>query len=181
MQTRLYMKEGSAFDLPASPEKSSPRSQFVMPFLVIVALIVVLIAGLYMLGSNRKANPKKSPIGAKTAVVTPTILPTVTASPSATPEPVKREDLTIAVLNGSGTAGAASGISSRLKALGYTVQRVGNADGFTYQEITVKIKPDKKQFIQQLKTDIVQSAPNSTVTVEDLGTGNVDAEVIVGK
>lgn len=181
MQQRLYMKEGSAFDLPSSPEKSSSLSQFIMPFFVILALIIVLLVGLYMLGANRKAKIEKSPVGTKTTALSPSMAPSITASPSATPEPLKRSDLTIAVLNGSGTAGAAAGISSHLKGLGYNVQRVGNADVFTYQDITVKISSSKKQFTQQLKTDIVGSAPNTTVTVEDAATGTVDAEVIVGK
>ena len=174
------MKEESAFsELTSDPQKGTARFQFFMPFLVIAALIIVLLAGLYVLGATtKKSAEKKSPVPTK-AVATQTPAPTLT--PAATPKLLARKDLQGAVLNGSGTAGAAGKVSSHFRSLGDTGSKVGNADQFTYQDITITIDPEQKAYSEQLKTDVQEGAPNSTVTIEEGVPVGVDAQVVVGR
>jgi anionic cell wall polymer biosynthesis LytR-Cps2A-Psr (LCP) family protein len=47
------------------------------------------------------------------------------------------QPLRVEVLNGNGTAGAASDMSQRLQSLGFQVESIGNADSSAYQETTV--------------------------------------------
>jgi LCP family protein required for cell wall assembly len=49
------------------------------------------------------------------------------------------QPLTLEVLNGSGTDGAASAMSQRLQSLGYTVESIGNAGTNSYAETTVVV------------------------------------------
>ena len=52
---------------------------------------------------------------------------------------VATEPLSLEVLNGSGTNGAASEMSQRLESLGYTVESIGNAGTSSYVETTVVV------------------------------------------
>ena len=201
MQNRLYMKQDSPFqDFPAYVEKSSPKSKFVIIFVVVLFLLVGTLAGLYFLGiTSKKSSSTMMPV--PTQAIVPTAVPeaspsaSVNAKPSGsakptgkiTPSPtvvskktVDRSLLTIAVLNGSGTAGAAKQISAALNGLGYTIKTVGNADSFTYTNITIKIKKSKSSFLDQLKTDI-SSKVSTPVTTQTDDTIATDAHVIVGK
>ncbi|MEK7571516.1 MAG: LytR C-terminal domain-containing protein [Patescibacteria group bacterium] len=179
MQSLIYMQEGTAEHLPASLEKSASRSQFLMPFFVIVALIVALLTGLYLLGATTK---KDTPL--LSAKPTATTVPTLTFVPTASqtiPTPLARKDFSIIVLNGSGIAGSAGGISSQLQSLGYTITRTGNAARFNYQGITILLQEKESPYLAQLQTDIEEAAAGKTITVETDETITTDAEVIVGR
>lgn len=92
-----------------------------------------------------------------------------------------RSSLVLAVLNGSGEAGAAKGVSAYLESLGYKIARVGNADVFTYKNFTVIVKRNKSGFAGLLKKDLSANPAYASVSasISDDITG--DAEVIVGK
>jgi hypothetical protein len=94
---------------------------------------------------------------------------------------VDRKDLKIAVLNGSGTPGAAKGTSTHLEELGYVITKVDNADGFEYKGLTIKIKKNKSDaYLPLLRKDLAEdSKAEITTKVDD--TIETDAEVIVGK
>jgi len=120
-------------------------------------------------------------------VVTPSVNPTkstVTKTPSPTQKATVTKAagvLTISVLNGSGTKGEASKAAELLRAKGFDIGTVGNADNYDYQETIVKLKKDKmdskQAIIDALKGTYVVS---STVVELDAGASS-DGEVIVGK
>ncbi len=185
-------------DFPSYIERSSQKPRVFLIFGLLLLLVIGLFAGLYFLGVSSK---KSSVASVPTPIVTPTILPTesaatasgettTTPSEKTTPSPTEktdkktsseRSDLQISVLNGSGVVGAAKGISSHLRGLGYTIKTVGNADSFTYTNITVKVKKSSKAALTQLKKDIQEY--DSELTIEDSvdDTISTDAVVIVGK
>src|SRR6185369_800473 len=135
---------------------------------------VIILVGLYFLGASKKGSIKAAPA----ATPTPTIVQQI---PTATPTPgtLDRSKLNLVVLNGSGVAGAAKGISSRLGDVGYTVKKVGNAERFDYKGVTILVTKAKKGYGDLLKKDLAGKADSITVTVDD--TISEDAEVIVGK
>ena len=164
--------------------------------------VIIILIGLYVLGASKKSS---SPI-VPTVTVTPTIIPVVTKGPditdtptgkqtptpspksgkiSPTPTPTKqsatldRSKLKVAVLNGSGIAGAAKNISSYLSGLGYDVTTVGNAKTFDYTNLTIVITKAKSPYLTLLKKDLAQKSASISATVDD--TINTDAEVIIGK
>src|SRR3989338_5182280 len=120
-------------------------------------------------------------------VVTPSVNPTkstVTKTPSPTQKATVTKAagvLTISVLNGSGTKGEASKAAELLRAKGFDIGTVGNADNYDYQETIVKLKKDKmdskQAIIDALKGTYVVS---STVVELDAGASS-DGEVIIGK
>lgn len=110
----------------------------------------------------------------------PTLSPTKTATSSIDKATgLDRANLTIAVQNGSGIAGAATKASNFLKDLGYSVVSSGNADNFDYENTVIEVKSTKKAYLDLLKKDL-----GTTYTIGSTSaafTGSSDAVVIVGK
>lgn len=118
---------------------------------------------------------------------TPTPKPTTKVTPTpakGTPTPttsadLNRENLKVAVLNGSGEAGAATKASDALKKLGYTVISSGNADNFDYATTEIQVKSTKKSYLDMLKRDLSDIYTITSATADYAG--SADAVVIVGK
>lgn len=105
---------------------------------------------------------------------TPTKAPT--AAPADTD--IDRADLSIAVQNGSGVAGAATDASDFLEGLGYEVVSTGNADNFEYTETVIRVKSSMKEYLDQLEEDLSGEYTVGSATADY--TGEADALVIVG-
>ena len=201
------MNEGVSFqEFPQALERSSKKSRIIVAFIILLLIAVGILIGLYLLGSRaKKPGSRVSPIPTPTITQAPSVSPTatvsatispspsgkMTATPKVTPTPgssiidkatgLDRSKLQISVLNGSGVPGAAKQISSSLANLGYTITSVGNADAFTYQGITIKIKKSASAYLPLLKKDVGANASNATITSTTDNTIAEDAEVIVGK
>lgn len=160
-------------DSPTYSERSSKGPVLIIVFFVVLVLVIVSAGGLYYLTTQNKHPDKTNEISQ-----IPTATPT--AKPTPTPE-LKRNELIIAVLNGSGTAGAARGISAHLTELGYTVKTVGNADGFAYRDITINIKKSKQNYLSLLQKDLEDDPSVSSISANVVDTITTDAEVIVGR
>lgn len=109
---------------------------------------------------------------------TPTpLIPTITPTPTLS---IKKEDLKIKVLNGSGTPGKASEVKNILKNKGYNDILVGNADNFNYQTTEIQIKKDYQPFFNQIKNelaDFVNLKKESSLSAET----SADIILIIGK
>lgn len=200
MQNRYYMKDEVPFsDFPAYTEKSTNKGKAFGIFMVAILLIAGLVGGLYFMGRNKKSETKAivptvapsptlkpSPTSTASASLTATPSGKVTPKPSSklTPTPsgtsskLDRSVISVAILNGSGVAGAANKTAASLRTLGYTIGATANADRFTYTGITVLVKKAQKDYGDLLKKDLSDQGA-VTVTVDD--TIPTDAQVIVGK
>jgi len=190
--SRYYMKDEVAFqDFPVYTEKTSNKARGFVILLVIILLIAAVVGGLYFLGNNKKSEPKAvvtktKPTPTQKPTETPSATPSgsitpsgkLTPTPSGTSSKLDRSKLNVAVLNGSGVAGAANRTASTLRGLGYGVGATANADKFTYTGITVVVKKSKSDYGAQLKKDLA-SLGTVTVSVDD--TIPTDAQVIIGK
>lgn len=185
-------------DLPAPVyiERSSNKSRLLFVFLFLLFLVILALVLYYffaMKGNNLFAG---TPTPTPTQTVIPT--PTESASTSATLSPsanisqkqtsaidkatkLDRSKLSIIVLNGSGQKGAAQVISTQLTDLGYTIQSVGNADAYTYKNVTVTVSKNKSAYLPLLKKDIMANSAVSSVSAKTGTVTGADAEIIVGK
>lgn len=174
MSDEQSFSEGSSF-----APKNVKKSHFVGVFFLILFVVIILLVGLYFFGASKhtflSTTNKPQPTTKPTLASKPSITPTFTPVPTQ----VKRSSLQVAVLNGSGVAGAAQGISTQLTGLGYTVKTVGNADRFDYTGITVKVKKTQSIYLELLKKDLADKTTVVTATIDD--TITTDAVVIVGK
>ena len=109
----------------------------------------------------------------------------VSQSPTETPTPepaesTAREDISVHVLNGSGVAGAAGKVADLLREKGYTKVTTGNADEYTYTDITIRAGGENKALSEQVKTDLEEDLTIAGVETADIASAS-DVEVIVGK
>jgi len=187
--------------------KNSGNKKRVILIIVGIIILVGLVA-LAVIATGGKGETEKNLTPIPTQVIeTPTPIPTDTPTPTPekgtptptpkptskiTPTPAKgtptptttsgleRSNLDIAVLNGSGEAGAATKASDVLKKLGYNVVSSGNADNFDYAETEIKVKSTKKTYLDLLKGDLEDDYTIGNATSDYTGS-EADAVVIVGK
>lgn len=184
---------------PTYVERSSGKPKIIIIFIVLLFLVIAVLVGLYFFGGMSKKSSLKVSLPIPTQVMKPPTTPsTASISASASPSGAmtasssgkqtssamgtgERSKLSVAILNGSGTPGAAKGIATYLGGLGYTIAVVGNADAFTYTNITIKVKKSMSNYLPQLKKDIAANAPSTPITTSIDDTISSDAAVIVGK
>lgn len=113
--------------------------------------------------------------------------PVATISPdveeTSTPEPeasLKREDLKVQVLNGSGVAGAAGKVQSFLQDLGYVEVAVGNASSSDFTATEISIKKDKNDYLDMLIDDLSDSYTVDEDTATLSATSTYDVVVTLG-
>jgi flagellar basal body-associated protein FliL len=181
------MSEASSFQVqqPTYVEKSSNKKRLVVIFLVVLLLLIAGLGALYLLGSSAKHSPNPTnPIPTETAA-SPTPTSSTSAQLSATPSAAlsptpNLTSLTVSVLNGSGTPGAAGKVADALKNVGLTNVTTGNANAYTYTGITVYVK-DKSNLPLVQNALHAATSPSTKVTASVDNTIPTDIEVIVGK
>ena len=176
--------------------------------ITVVLLLSVLLGGAYVFYQAQQKSTQNVESPLPTVTQSPTDRPTATPdvsptesdeedevsptstrtspSPSARPtarptggSSVDRSDISLVVLNGSGTPGAAGKFRTYLEGLGYTVSRTGNADAFDYEDITISVKAGNTALLNQLRRDLQSQGTIGEATATYTGTG--DAQVIIGQ
>lgn len=180
-----------------SSSKAPKRIITIIIFLLLVGAIV--FAATKFLGSNNQPEevvPSPTPTEfliptdtpsptPEEKEVSPTPAPTSKPSPRPTTNPldkssgIDRSTISIAVQNGSGTAGAGSKMADYLRSFGYKIASIGNADNFDYASTAIQVASGKSSLLALLKKDVGASytVGNSTETASS----SADAVVIVGK
>lgn len=168
-------------------------------FVLVIIAVIILAAlgfGAYTFLGSSKA-PEVPPTPTPTPFVFPTDTPTPPVSPTpekaTTPEPtvagstidkttgLDRSKLTVTVQNGSGVVGAATKGANVLKGLGYKVVSTSNADNYTYTDVTIQVKAEKKGYAPVLKSDLSKEYTVQSVTSDLSASSSADALVIIGK
>jgi hypothetical protein len=206
MANKMYVKDGMNFEGISMQEGKSSSTIKLLGFMIITAIVlglVIFTAGSLFSGKNENVQndapritilptlsqepintPETSPTGkfiSPTPRVTGKPTPTLSKKVTTTPVPLltgstKKMSLSIEVLNGSGTKGAAGKLSSLLTSAGYTVTGTGNADVFTYKGLTLNIKKSKMQQVDQLKKDLSANdylVTNSTASLAETSAADV--------
>lgn len=93
-------------------------------------------------------------------------------------EPTPPGNLSVKVLNGSGTAGVANSMAGVLKTAGYNVTSVGNAKRFNYENTTIFFKSGRRAEAEAAAKAI--SKTGATVEEENSVTAGLDLVVVVG-
>lgn len=164
-------------------EKSKPDFlKWGMVALLVIAGLIIIGGGIfvYRKAIGGKKTVEVPQIKEETAVSTPT--PELAQSPEASPTPkLKRKDLVIKILNGTGVPGTAAKAVDYLEKLGYSGIKTGNADNFDYQKTVVQIKDSKKDYLEQLRADLSANytleEKTQTLTEDD----KFEAIIILGK
>ena len=151
------------------------------PILIFLATFIVVGISLFFIFTKVRWGqitpsfalfPPKSP--------SPTLAPTL-PPPTATPAvSVKRSEIKIKVLNGSGVRGKATEVKDQLKTLGYEEILTDNADNFDYLVTEIQVKKGQSALANLIKTDIADNV--STPKITELKADEVaDAVIIIGQ
>lgn len=157
----------------------SPKLVLLLPLI----LLVVAVAGVFVFKDKvaAKAATVKQLIVNRGVMPTPTQVPVPTQAPTPTPTPnIDRTKYTIRVLNGTLQSGAASTLGDSLKALGWKIQKVGNADDNNVAATVVHFKKGNDAVGAALVSDLgskFTASASATLPISD----KADAEVIIGK
>lgn len=165
--------QASSFQTPTKPKNSS--SKWVIIF---IGLLILGGAGIFFFTkSSGEAIPSPTPsfgvvpIEEKVEEVTP--------APTKSPEPVKKSDVSIEILNGTGISGEAKLLSDKLKTLGYSDITAGNAETTNNTETTVTFAKTLSQTVQdEIKKEL--DSFYKTVNVKTSSTQKSDVVVITG-
>ena len=168
----LFQEEVSQVPSSISRGENGSRKKTWVWALVVIGIALLVGGGLIWVVRGRGGLPS---LGAS-PTPTPTVVPTPTPSTE-----LKREDLTIQVLNGGGVAGTAGQMKTLLEEKGYTVSDVGNTEQYTYDETEIHVKADKEAYLALLTQDLSGEYTIGSSSAELDEDVSYDARIIVGK
>ncbi len=160
------------------PEISMHKRSRAKPIVVwaIITIIVALVSGGILFAVSK-------PEGLTSMFAGPTPTPTASPTPIATPTPeeIDKTAISIQVLNGGGTPGAASKMKALLTEKGYTVDDTGNTDEYTYDTTEIHVKASASAALAHLEADLKEDYVLGTTAADLADDSDYDAQVIVGK
>lgn len=189
------------FDRPSNYSTRSPKKSRRLIFIIFVVILIgaLVFGGREFLGGKEEIQdkskiaptptiekiefPTDTPLPTESPTIEPTAIPTAkpTSSPVDKATGLDRSNLSVEVQNGSGEVGAASKASEVLKTFGYHVITIGNADNFDYENVTLKVKSDKGDFLPLLKKDLGFTYTIGSSSADLSASASADSLVIVGK
>lgn len=178
----LFHKDDTA--VVGYPDISVHKKSSFLPILLWIVVILAVVGGimaalLYFKGNDSfSVDTIVSPSAGQSETPTPS---SATIEPTPTTSALKRSDLTIAVLNGSGKAGAATKMKELLEEKGYMVESTGNAKSFDYDETEIYVKSGKKAYLDLLKEDLKDSYTIGSVSSNLDEDSSASARIIIGK
>lgn len=160
------------------PEISMHKRNRAKPIVIwaVITLVVALVSGAILFMGTK-------PNALTTMLAGPTPTPTATPTPVATPTPeeIDKSAISIQVLNGGGTPGAAGKMKALLEEKGYTVSDTGNTDEYTYDTTEIHVKASASAALAHLEADLKEDYVLGTTAADLADDSDYDAQVIVGK
>jgi len=149
---QINQKQFTSFQPISFPPQPSKKKSNKIPLIIAVIVIVALVVGFFLFRrpSQQQSEEKLSP--------TPTEafeqLPTEEPSPA-----VKKDDLKIQILNGTGKPGQAAQVLALLKDAGFNESnmKTGNAQNYATQPTTIKIKKGLDSYATEIKNLLQKS------------------------
>lgn len=155
------------------PKKRNTKWIYILVFfLVILGIITFLVFKGSQAGEEIDVEP--TPEGQDLGSV-----PTETPSATATPEPVKKEDIKISILNGTGITGEAGYLQGQLRSLGYKAITIGNADTTSASSTKVTFSSTVSSGVVDEITEKLKTIYKTVETTTSKLTGK-DIEIIIG-
>lgn len=157
-------------------QQSKTKSSGSKWLIIFISLLILGGAGIFFFTKS-----SSEPIATPTPSfgVVPIDEPETTPAPTKSPEPVKKDDVSIEIQNGTGITGEAKLLQDRLKTLGYSDVTVGNASSTDNTETTVTFLKTLSQTVQD---EIKKSLEGfyKTVNVKTSSTQKSDVVIITG-
>lgn len=165
-----------SLDMPLEDQDDKPNYLWIIipTALLIGALVGGLITYFSGLSKINVASPSSTP--------QPTLIPEATPVPSSTPSTnVKKDELKVQILNGSGVSGAAGKAKMLLEAAGYKNVDTGNASVSNLAQTEIQIKSTKAEFLDLLIKDLEKSYSAVEAEKPLVTTSKFDVVITLGK
>lgn len=169
-------------EVPSQKKKKLPLLKIVV---AIFGVLIILGVGGYLVvmsnnGETIEIDSEPQVKGDLNELSTPMPAQTPEPTPTPTPSAVKKSELKISVLNGTGTPGDAGFLKDELEGLDFEDITAGNADDQTQKVTTVvfskEVSEDVKDEIETLLNDLYEEVEIETRTV----TTTFDIEITTG-
>jgi hypothetical protein len=159
--------------------KQIPKFTMKSQYLVALVSLMCFGAAIYfaypiLFPSKSKTNVQPTPTVLPTRVPTPTSVATVSAT-------LKKEDIHIEVLNGSGVAGQATVIKNALEDHGFSLIDTGNAPGEVVTISSVTFSATVSQAIQTEVLQLLKESLSSINTQQVATQDGYDMQIITGE
>ena len=167
------VEEGLTDEIPL--EQSNKRIYYIGMFLLIVVFIAT--AGVIYLRSKTVVNQGEE---SQKVQVVEDKEPVTTAAPqeeTTSTTSLKRSEITLEILNGTGIPGEAGKVADTFKQLGYNIAGTGNAAETSGNKLLVN--PDYKDQIDALLSDVKKEL-DIAASSGDLDKKDVTAQIILG-
>lgn len=159
-------------------EEETEKSNYLWIIIPTALLVGALVGGLitYFSGISKLSMETATPSPVATAQAQTEVKPT--ATPQST---IKREDLKIQILNGSGISGEAGKAKTLLEGLGYKNVDTGNASSSDFAETEIAIKAASKDALATVIKDL-SSKYSAVEAAKPLATtSKYDLVITIGK
>lgn len=126
--------------------------------------------------------PEETPMPTPTKQVTSTPKPTPIPTPqrvATTAAELKRQAISVQVLNGTGVAGVAKKAADYLASFFYIISNVGNAENYNFEKTVIQTK--KAADLDLLKADLENQYEIGSASATLPSSSSYDAVVIIGK
>jgi hypothetical protein len=117
-----------------------------------VELVVILVLGVVLVG--KPLTEKMRDAGRDRTLGTPAVAPATKPRIGPSVPRLSREDTSVLILNGNGVSGAAHAAASRVRARGYSIGEVGNANRTDYMRSVVMYRPGFRGEALRLARDL---------------------------
>lgn len=163
-----------------SQEKNAKWLWFLIVLIIVGAVILAFVRGIGPFSRFKSSSAEASPSPVFSPVSSPAIFSSPSPEATSGADELDKSEVSIRVLNGSGVAGIASAVKDFLEGKGWTVDAVGNADSYDFEQTTLIFKEGFAKFEQILTEDL--SDKYSVTTSEEIleATDSADIEIIVG-
>lgn len=156
--------------------RHQPSRKFPWWLVITIVVIVVLIIGAVKLVKGKSKGAEPTP-----ATEDLLMSPAPSAEPTAEPEgELKREELKVQVLNGSGVVGGAGKLAKVLEDAGFEEVGTGNADNYKYEGVIIRVKEGKLNVGELIEEDL-KDYEDVQIEEELDEDSEWDAEVVLGK
>jgi hypothetical protein len=117
-----------------------------------VELVVILVLGVVLVG--KPLTEKMRDAGRDRTLGTPAVAQATKPRIGPSVPRLSREDTSVLILNGNGVSGAAHAAASRVRARGYSIGEVGNANRTDYMRSVVMYRPGFRGEALRLARDL---------------------------
>lgn len=151
---------------------ASGKKKKLILFVIVLVLLLLAAGAVFYFQGAQDTTPQNN----QATTQQPTPQPTPTTAPQ-----LERSDLSVQVLNGSGTPGKAGEVAEYLEGLGYENIDTGNADSYDYDETVVQLKEDAADYEDLVIADLESEYPVQS-NVETLDEDSeYDLIIIIGQ